>query len=89
MRGPTQRAIHVNDDGQLATGDHYDRVAALADLPPVPRLTREQAARELSPMQMSFLGESRRLVNRRLKRELRLRLRYPTIDEAFRRLASA
>lgn len=89
VRGPTQRTIHVNDDGQLATGDHFDRVAALAGLPPVPRLTREQAARELSPMQMSFLGESRRLVNRRLKRELRVRLRYPTIDEAFRRLANA
>lgn len=89
MRGPTQRAIHVNDDGQLATGEHYDCVATLAGLSPVPRLTREQAARELSPMQMSFLGESRRLVNRRMKRELRLRLRYPTIDEAFRRLASA
>lgn len=89
VRGPTMRTIHVNDDGQHATGDHYDRVAALAGLPPVPRLTREQASRELSPMQMSFLGESRRLVNRRLKRELRVRLRYPTIDDAFRRLANA
>lgn len=89
MRGPTQRAIHVNDDGQLATGDHYDRVATLAGLPPVPRLSRQQAERDLSPMQMSFLSESRRLVNTRLKRELRLRLRYPTIDDAFRRLASA
>lgn len=89
VRGPTLRAIHVNDDSQLPAGDHLDRVAALAGLPPVPRLTREQAARELSPMQMSFLSESRRLVNRRLKRELRLRLRYPTIDEAFRHLRRA
>jgi hypothetical protein len=30
-------------------------------------------------MQMSFMGESRRLDNSRLKRELRLQLRYPTV----------
>ncbi|MFO1220314.1 MAG: NAD(P)H-binding protein [Burkholderiaceae bacterium] len=88
-RGPSPRAIHVSDDGALRAGEHADRVAALAGLPPVPRITRERARRELSPMQLSFLGESRRLVNRRLKRELRLRLRYPTIEEAFKRLASA
>jgi nucleoside-diphosphate-sugar epimerase len=88
-RGPNQRAIHVNDDSTLRAGEHFDRVALLAGLPPVPRFTREQAEHELSPMQLSFLGESRRLLNRRLKRELRLQLRYPTVDEAFRRLASA
>jgi hypothetical protein len=33
----------------------------------------------MSPMQLSFMSESRRLDNRRLKRELRLRLRYPTV----------
>jgi hypothetical protein len=35
-------------------------------------------AKVLSPMQMSFLEESRRLDNRRMKQELRLRLRYPS-----------
>ena len=34
-------------------------------------------------MQLSFMGESRRLDNRRLKRELRLRLRYPTVREGL------
>jgi hypothetical protein len=37
----------------------------------------------LSPVQMSFLGESRRLVNARLKNELRLVLRYPTVHEGL------
>jgi hypothetical protein len=35
-------------------------------------------------MLMSFMSESRRLDNRRLKRELRLRLRYPTVAEGLR-----
>jgi hypothetical protein len=30
-------------------------------------------------MQMSFLAESRRMDNRRMKRELRLVLRYPSV----------
>ena len=83
LRAASPRAFNVNDDDQALLGDYLDRVAARAGLAPVPRLTRQQAARELSPMQMSFLGESRRLGNRRLKRELRLRLRYPTIEAAF------
>jgi nucleoside-diphosphate-sugar epimerase len=89
LHGPTLRAINVSDDSHQRVGEHLDRVAALAGLPPVPRLTREQAAQQMSPVQLSFLGESRRLVNARLKRELRLRLRYPSIDDAFRRLVRA
>ena len=82
-RGPAQRALHVSDDGDLKTGDHYDLVARLAGLPPLPRIGRDEAAARFTPMQLSFLGESRRLVNARLKRELRLRLRYPTVVQAF------
>lgn len=84
MHGATQRAIHVNDDSAMTAGDHLDRVADLSGLPRVRRITREQASRELSATQMSFLGESRRLDNTRMKRELRLRLRYPTVEEALR-----
>ena len=51
----------------------------VAGLPRPPRVTREQAAAVLSPMQLSFMGESRRLVNARLKRELRVRLMHPTV----------
>jgi hypothetical protein len=59
-------------------------VADLSGLPRVRRVTREQAARELPAVQMSFLSESRRLDNTRMKRELRLRLRYPSVDDALR-----
>ena len=83
LRGPTMRAIHVTDDDALKMGDHLDRVADRCALPRVPRLTREQAQQRLSPLQMSFLGESRRLDNTRMKRELRLVLRYPTVEAAL------
>jgi hypothetical protein len=58
-------------------------VARLAQLPPVPRLTRAEAAERLSPMTMSFMAESRRIGNQRLKGELRLVLRHPTVADGL------
>lgn len=77
MRGPAQRVLHVCDDSELLMGDYFDLGADLCGLPRPPRVSREQAQQLMSPMQLSFMSESRRLINRRLKTELRLRLRYP------------
>lgn len=83
LRGLPQRVVNVCDDSQLLMGDYFDLAADLAGLPRPERITRAQAAERLSPMQLSFWGESRRLANIRLKRELRLRLRYPTPREGL------
>ena len=83
-RGAPQRVLHVCDDTALKMGDYFDLVADLHGLPRPPRITRETAAAQMSPMQLSFMGESRRLDNRRMKRELKLRLRYPTVAEGLR-----
>jgi nucleoside-diphosphate-sugar epimerase len=82
-RGLPQRVVHVSDDTELKMGAYFDLAAELEGLPRPRRITREQAQGELSPMQLSFMGESRLLVNARLKRELRLRLRYPTVREGL------
>ena len=78
-RGLPQRVVHASDDTELKMADYFDLVADLAHLPRPPRMTFAEAAQSLSPMQMSFMAESRRLDNTRLKRELRLRLVYPTV----------
>ena len=82
-RGGRQRAINVCDDTDLRMGDYFDLAADLCGLARPPRLSREEAGRRLSPMQLSFMGESRRLLNRRLKAELKLRLRYPTVVQGL------
>jgi nucleoside-diphosphate-sugar epimerase len=87
--GAPQRIYHASDDTELKMGDYFDLVADLSGLPRPPRITREQARQQLSPVQMSFLSESRRLINTRLKRELRLRLRYPTVRDGLRSLPPA
>jgi nucleoside-diphosphate-sugar epimerase len=83
FRGAPQRVYHTSDDTQLRMGEHFDRVAELAGLPKPPRISRAAAAAQMSPMQMSFMSESRRLSNHRLKQELKLRLRYPTVEAAL------
>ena len=68
----------------MKMGDYFDLAADLCRLPRPPRISAQQAVEQLSPASLSFMRESRRLVNRRLKRELRLRLRYPTVAEGPR-----
>jgi nucleoside-diphosphate-sugar epimerase len=83
LRGAPQRVYHVCDDGELKTGAHFDLVADRSGLPRPPRISRAEAGACMTPMQLSFLSESRRLSNRRLKQELRVTLRYPTVASAF------
>ncbi len=75
-RGRARRVYNINDDSQLRMGDYFDAAAQLYGLPPPPRVSHAQAAQELSAVQMSFMSESRRLRNIRMKKELGLRLRY-------------
>lgn len=83
LRGAPQRAYNVCDDSVLKMGDHFDAVADHFGLPRPPRISRAKATLQMSPVQMSFLSESRRLSNHRLKGELRLRLRYPTVADGL------
>ena len=84
FRAPAARAYNASDDSGMKMGDYFDAVADAFALPRPPRLSRAEIATRLSPLTLSFMGESRRLDNRRLKRELRLRLRYPTVADGLR-----
>ncbi|MBD3892790.1 SDR family oxidoreductase [Hydrogenophaga sp.] len=82
-RGRAQRKINVCDDTQLKMGDYFDFAADSYGLARAPRIERAAAATQLSALQLSFMSESRRLHNRRMKRELRLVLRYPTVADGL------
>jgi nucleoside-diphosphate-sugar epimerase len=82
-RGRRQRAYNINDDSELKMGDYFDLAADLYGLPRPRRLARDTAQSELPLMLLSFMSESRRLVNHRLKRELGVRLRYPTVRQGL------
>ena len=82
-RGRPLRAVNVNDDSQLKMGDYFDLAADLYGLARPPRIARAQAAEQMTAASLSFMSESRRMDNARLKRELGLKLRYPTPAEGL------
>ena len=83
QRGHPQRAINVVDDTDLKMGEWFDLLADTFHLPRAPRLSRAEAWARLSPLQRSFMGESRRIGNGRLKNELRFRLHYPNVTDGI------
>ncbi|MCC7546983.1 MAG: SDR family oxidoreductase [Burkholderiales bacterium] len=80
-RGRGQRVYNASDASAMKMGEYFDLVARVFGLPASPRVSMEEAARSLSPALLSFMRESRRLDNRRMLRELRARLRYPSVRE--------
>jgi hypothetical protein len=70
-------------------GDWFDLVADRSGLPRPPRISRAQAASLVPPNLLSFMRESRRLDNTRLKGILGVRLRYPTVHEGLRHVHPA
>jgi hypothetical protein len=65
----------------MKMGDYFDLVADQFGLPHPPRITWEAAQEALPQNMLSFMCESRRLSNGRLKKELRVNLRYPSVAQ--------
>lgn len=72
------------DDSEIKMADWLDLVAERHGLPKPPRLSREEVKARVAPELYSFMSESRRLDNRRLKRELGAKLRYPTVHDGVK-----
>lgn len=82
-RGRANRVYHAVDDSQMKMGAYFDLVADTFGLPRVPRVSRREARERLPPALMSFMAESRRLRNRRLKEELKVKLQYPQVADGL------
>lgn len=80
-RGKSGRAYNASDDSSMKMGDYFDLVADRFGLPHPPRVSWESAQQHIPESMLSFMRESRRLANGRLKKELRVRLRYPSVRE--------
>lgn len=83
-RGKSNRVYHAVDDDEMKMGDYFDLVADACSLPRPPRFARDEVQRVVGAGMWSFMAESRRLRNVRLKRELKVQLRYPTVREALK-----
>jgi nucleoside-diphosphate-sugar epimerase len=87
FRGLPGRIYNAVDDTHMKMGDYFDAVADAFGMARPPRMARAQLAAEVSPIKLSFMAESRRLRNERIKHELGVRLRYPDVRAALLRMA--
>jgi nucleoside-diphosphate-sugar epimerase len=83
FRGRAARVYNAVDDSALRMAEYFDLVADATGLPRAPRLPRAALKAAVSPMMYSFMTESRRLSNRRVRNELKVRLLYPTVASAL------
>ncbi len=82
-RGRSGRIYNASDESVLKMGEYFDLISDHLGLPRAPRLPRAEIEQRLSPAMLSFMGESRRLTNRRIKRELGVRLKHPDVSAAL------
>jgi len=80
-RGRSGRAYNASDDSSMKMGDYFDLVADQLGLPHPPRISLECAQKCIPQNMLSFMRESRRLANGRLKGELRVHLRFPSVHD--------
>jgi nucleoside-diphosphate-sugar epimerase len=88
FRAQPLRVYHTVDDSALKMGDYFDQVATAFKLPLPPRVPRAELSKQVSPMLLSFMSESRRLSNDRMKTELGVRLRWPAVSDLLASLQS-
>jgi nucleoside-diphosphate-sugar epimerase len=82
---PAPGVVYNVSDGHPTTmTDFFCRVADLLALPRPPAITLEAARQQLNEGMLSYLAESKRIDNRRLREELGVELRYPDLTSGLR-----
>tara|TARA_R110000787_G_scaffold6770_16_gene23536 strand:- start:2601 stop:3479 length:879 start_codon:yes stop_codon:yes gene_type:complete len=79
-RGRDRRVYNATDGHPSTMCDYFSRCAQALGLPLPPRISFDQARETLSPQMLSFLEESRRIHNLRIRDELGVKLRYPDLS---------
>ena len=81
FRARNNRVYNASDNSEMKMADYFDLVADLLGLARPPRVSRADAQAQLPKELLSFMGESRRLRNDRLRNELKMTLAYPTVRD--------
>jgi nucleoside-diphosphate-sugar epimerase len=88
MARPDPGAVYnLADDDPAAPAEVVSFAADLLGVAPPPEVPFEQAA--LSPMARSFWDDNKRVSNARIKRELGVRLRYPSYRDGLQAILAA
>lgn len=77
--------INIADDAPCTMNEYFSAVADFAGLRRPPEISLEDAQQSLSPGMLSYLAESRRIDNRKMKKQLGLKLRYPSLRQGLKK----
>ncbi|MEP9377045.1 SDR family NAD(P)-dependent oxidoreductase [Aquabacter sp. CN5-332] len=80
---------NITDDLPTAPGEPVVHAASLLGLAPPPAVPFEEAAREMSPMALTFWAGNKRVRNAVMKEKLGVALKYPTYREGLAALHAA
>lgn len=83
LRGRANRVYNASDDTPMKMADFFDLVADHYRLERPRRISWQAAQQEISPGMLSYMSESRRIRNQRIKRELKLKLLYSGVPEGL------
>jgi len=86
FHGKPQRIMNASDGDEIKMGEYFDQVADAFGLERAPRLPLVKLQEVLSPMQRSFMRESRRVSNARLH-ELKTPLHYPSVADFLKTIS--
>ncbi|HEY5673565.1 MAG TPA: SDR family oxidoreductase [Malonomonas sp.] len=78
-RGEDGDIYNVCDGQESTMTEYFTAVADLHNLPRPKQISMAEAEREMNPLMLSYLKESRRMSNRKLIEKLGIELRYPTL----------
>ncbi len=83
-KGEDGDIFNVCDGQKSSMTEYFTAVADLHKLPRPKQISMEEAEREMNPLMLSYLKESRRMDNRKMREKLGIELLYPTLDEGLK-----
>jgi len=83
-KGEAGDIFNVSDGRPGTMTEYFNAVADACGLPRPPQVSLAEARRVMSPLMLSYLGESRRVDNTRMREKLGVELLYPDLEAGIR-----
>jgi len=84
LKGQADTIYNASDGHPVSTEEFYNIMADLMLLPPPPAISLTEARERMSSLRLSFIEESRRVDNSRLRKDLGYQYRYPTVHSGLK-----
>lgn len=83
-RGEGGEIFNVSDGHAGTMTEYFNAVADACGLPRPPQVSLEEARRVMTPLMLSYIGESRRMDNTKMLAKLGVELLYPDLESGIR-----